>query len=114
MCCARKAGLFWTLLGLLAIALGNATSSLAKESISGKDITRNLDLYLQTQVREYAFSGSVLVVQSGQVLLSKGYGKANIEWDRPNTSVTTQLQPYLNSGRQAIGSMASESRMQTT
>lgn len=34
------------------------------------------------------FSGSVLVVQKGKVLLSKGYGMANYELDVPNTPQT--------------------------
>lgn len=34
------------------------------------------------------FSGSVLVVQKGKVLLSKGYGMANYELDVPNTPKT--------------------------
>ena len=43
--------------------------------------------------------GSVLVARGDDVLLSKGYGAANLEWDIPNTpdtkfrlgSVTTQF-----------------------
>ena len=34
------------------------------------------------------FMGSVLVAQDGKVLLDKGYGFANLEWDVPNTPTT--------------------------
>lgn len=34
------------------------------------------------------FNGSVLVAEKGDVILKKGYGYANIEWDIPNTSDT--------------------------
>jgi CubicO group peptidase (beta-lactamase class C family) len=32
--------------------------------------------------------GSVLVARGTQVLFSKGYGSANLEWDVPNTPST--------------------------
>jgi CubicO group peptidase (beta-lactamase class C family) len=34
------------------------------------------------------FMGSVLVARDGQVILSRGYGFANLEWDVPNTPDT--------------------------
>jgi CubicO group peptidase (beta-lactamase class C family) len=34
------------------------------------------------------FMGTVLVAQDGKVLLDKGYGFANLEWDIPNTPTT--------------------------
>jgi CubicO group peptidase (beta-lactamase class C family) len=30
------------------------------------------------------FNGSVLVAEKGMVILKKGYGMANAEWDQPN------------------------------
>ena len=35
-----------------------------------------------------SFSGTVLVAQMGNVILNKGYGLANREWDIPNTTTT--------------------------
>jgi CubicO group peptidase (beta-lactamase class C family) len=32
--------------------------------------------------------GSILVAQNGHVLLDKGYGAANLEWQIPNSSTT--------------------------
>jgi CubicO group peptidase (beta-lactamase class C family) len=47
---------------------------------------------LDAQARAYAtlgqFSGSVAVAQDGRLLLSKGYGMANLEWGIPNTPET--------------------------
>jgi CubicO group peptidase (beta-lactamase class C family) len=43
---------------------------------------------MQARVKEDHFSGTVLVTQDGRVLLSKGYGYANLEWDLPNTART--------------------------
>src|SRR5579864_5585864 len=34
------------------------------------------------------FMGTVLVAQDGKILLDKGYGFANLEWDIPNTPTT--------------------------
>ena len=39
-------------------------------------------------VEKEGFSGSVLVAQEGEALLKKGYGRANIELDVPNTPET--------------------------
>ena len=38
--------------------------------------------------KEKPFMGTVLVERAGQVLLNKGYGSANLEWDVPNTPAT--------------------------
>jgi len=42
------------------------------------------DEYLDGLVTEQKFSGSVLVVKGGEILLKKGYGMANYELDVPN------------------------------
>jgi CubicO group peptidase (beta-lactamase class C family) len=43
---------------------------------------------VQSYVRDKAFMGAVLVARAGDVILSKGYGSANLEWDIPNTPAT--------------------------
>jgi CubicO group peptidase (beta-lactamase class C family) len=43
---------------------------------------------VQSYVAGKQFMGSVLVSQEGKVLLSKGYGFANLEWDVPNAPTT--------------------------
>jgi CubicO group peptidase (beta-lactamase class C family) len=43
---------------------------------------------VQTYVRDKTFMGTVLVARGNDVILSKGYGSANLEWDIPNTPAT--------------------------
>lgn len=47
-----------------------------------------MEQIIQSYVSDHQFMGSVLVAQHGQVLLDKGYGFANIEWQIPNSSTT--------------------------
>ena len=43
---------------------------------------------VQTYVQNKTFMGTVLVARGSEVILSKGYGSANLEWDVPNTPAT--------------------------
>ncbi len=43
---------------------------------------------MQTYVRDKSFMGTVLVARGTDVILSKGYGSANLEWAIPNTPAT--------------------------
>ena len=43
---------------------------------------------VQSYVRDKTFMGAVLVARGSDVILSKGYGSANLEWDIPNTPAT--------------------------
>jgi CubicO group peptidase (beta-lactamase class C family) len=52
-----------------------------------QDVSR-LDQVVQTYVSGKTFMGSVLVARGDQVLLSKGYGSANLEWNIPNSPAT--------------------------
>lgn len=53
-----------------------------------KEIVSKADDYINALVRLDRFSGAVLVARDGHVLLSKGYGMANLEQDVPITSQT--------------------------
>lgn len=57
-------------------------------SALAQDIGRKADEYLRENLKLERFSGSVLIAQKGQVLLSKGYGMANLELNIPNTPQT--------------------------
>lgn len=72
---ARSAGftLVFLLLSLVAVA---------------QDAAQKADELINAYVKQGGFSGSVLVAQNGKVILSKGYGMANYEWDIPNTPQT--------------------------
>lgn len=43
---------------------------------------------VQSYVRDKTFMGTVLVARGSDVILSEGYGSANLEWDIPNTAAT--------------------------
>src|SRR6266699_250185 len=47
-----------------------------------------MDQVVQTYVQNKTFMGTVLVARGTDVVLSKGYGSANLEWDIPNTPST--------------------------
>jgi CubicO group peptidase (beta-lactamase class C family) len=47
-----------------------------------------LDQVVQTYVQNNGFMGSVLVARDATVMLNKGYGSANLEWNIPNAPTT--------------------------
>ena len=49
-----------------------------------QDVSR-LDQVVQSYVSNKTFMGSVLVARGTEVLLDKGYGSANLEWNIPNS-----------------------------
>ncbi len=51
-------------------------------------LTQRLDDYVKTVVKRTHFSGTVLVTNDERVLLSKGFGMANLEHSEPNTIKT--------------------------
>ena len=62
------------------IKLNNSSNSVS--------LTKEIETYLQTFLDDNLFMGSVLVTRGQEVLLSKGYGMANLEHNIPNTSYT--------------------------
>lgn len=52
-----------------------------------QDIAR-MEQVVQSYTANRQFMGSVLVAKGPEVLLSKGYGSANLEWDVPNSPTT--------------------------
>ena len=69
---------------ILAVLL--TASCLAQDKTSTADVAR-MEQVIKAHVPS-RFMGSVLVAQDGKVLLNKGYGFANLEWDIPNTPTT--------------------------
>ncbi|MEP6513789.1 MAG: serine hydrolase [Parafilimonas sp.] len=53
-----------------------------------KNYSQLLEQYMQAQVNVKSFSGSVLVMKHDKVLLEKGYGMADLEWNVLNTPET--------------------------
>jgi len=54
---------------------------------NAQDVAR-MEQLIRASVDNKTFMGSVLVARGDQVLLSKGYGSANLEWNIPNTPTT--------------------------
>jgi CubicO group peptidase (beta-lactamase class C family) len=52
-----------------------------------QDVSR-MDEVVQYNVSNKKFMGSVLVARSEEILLNKGYGSANLEWNIPNSPAT--------------------------
>ncbi len=68
-------------------ALLFASSLLGQSAIPDTPAGR-MDQIVQSYVSNKQFMGSVLVARGNEVLFSKGYGSANLEWEIPNTSST--------------------------
>jgi CubicO group peptidase (beta-lactamase class C family) len=71
---------------LAAILLMSATC--LAQNAPAQNLQNRMDEIVQTFVANKQFMGAVLVARGDEVLLSKGYGSANLEWDIPNTSTT--------------------------
>ena len=56
--------------------------------MSKQTIVKTLDTYLQACLANRYFMGSVLVARKDEVLLSKGYGMANLEHSVRNSPQT--------------------------
>ena len=53
-----------------------------------QELTTRMDEAVKTLAGDRRYMGSVLVARAGEVILSRGYGFANLEWDIPNTPDT--------------------------
>src|SRR6478735_11075090 len=69
---------------ILAVVL--TASCLAQDKVPNASVAR-MEQIIQASVPKQ-FMGTVLVAQDGKVLLDKGYGFANLEWEIPNTPTT--------------------------
>ena len=65
-----------------------AVFSCAAQTPPATELAAQLDDYLSGLVKQNRFSGAVLVARDGRVLLTKGYGFANLELEVPNTPQT--------------------------
>jgi len=70
--------LFITLFLILALSMVSFSQTLEEK----------VDEYINPHIQMEKFSGSILIAQKGEILLSKGYGMANYEHNVPNTPHT--------------------------
>ena len=71
-------------IGLLILAFLSA----CKCDPGAENLNKQIDEYMKAATELGRFSGSILVAQEGKVIISKGYGFANLEHDVPNTPET--------------------------
>src|SRR4051812_22034992 len=71
---------------LIVILCSFVTLGLTAQNNTSK--AKRADSLLTAFAKQNKFTGSVLIAQKGKVLLSKGYGMADIGHDVPNTSTT--------------------------
>jgi CubicO group peptidase (beta-lactamase class C family) len=64
-----------------------AILALTAAPASAQDIAR-MEQVIQAAVDKKTFMGSVLVARGNEILLNKGYGQADLEWEIPNTPTT--------------------------
>jgi len=69
----------------ISVALVSASFSADKAANALPDA---MDAYMQARVKANDFSGTVLVARKGNILLSRGYGEANREWQVPSSPTT--------------------------
>lgn len=75
---------------LVAIAAAPAAAS-RPDATSGavpRDFAARVDSCVAPHVADGSFMGAVLVARNGRVLFERGYGRANLEWDVPDTPRT--------------------------
>lgn len=78
------------------IFIGIYVNALASERVEAlhsdvtylQGLTQQLDAYMQALTKLNRFSGTVIVAKKNTILLNRGYGFANCEFDVPNTSQT--------------------------
>jgi len=73
---------------LNAILMLLITNCVAQTNASDRDLVTKVDEYMTATTKSGLFMGSILVAQNGKVLVSRGYGMANLEWNVPNTPQT--------------------------
>ncbi len=76
----------WIAAAGAVMSLLSAVAAKAQESSQAKapDVARMAQI-VESYAKSGQFMGSVLVAQNGRVLLDKGYGDANLEWQIPNS-----------------------------
>lgn len=72
--------------GLIALTICSWTGRLLPVcAAQAPDNVQRMDEIVQSYVTGKQFMGSVLVARDGQMLLDKGYGAANLEWQIPDS-----------------------------
>src|SRR5262249_44817126 len=73
---------------LAAACLAQSNVQKPQDNASGKIDLARMEQIAQSYTPDKRFMGAVLVAKDGKILLSKGYGFANLEWEIANTPTT--------------------------
>jgi len=76
------------LIAVITLCLAITPASLAQTKPASDELQAKVDERLNGLVKTGGFSGAVLIAREGRVLVSKGYGMANLEDETPNTPQT--------------------------
>jgi CubicO group peptidase (beta-lactamase class C family) len=98
-------------LPVLSLASALAAASLAVSSAAGahrspsprSNLTARLDAAVHNEVAKDSFRGSVLVARGSRVLLSRGYGEADLTRQIPDTPTTRFRVGSLTKSFSALG-----------
>src|SRR5262249_29567766 len=88
-CHAGREPMFRRIVITLTLAAAGLAQDKAQDKppVPDKDGVARMEQVVQSFVPKQ-FMGTVLVAQDGKVLLDKGYGFANLEWEIPNSPTT--------------------------
>src|SRR5262245_40125279 len=74
-------------INLRVLAVGFVVWACAAGSALAEDVAR-MEEVVQARVKDSSFMGSVLVARDAEIVLNKGYGFANVEWQISNSPAT--------------------------
>lgn len=83
---------------------------LARQKVPARTVVFRADQHLNALARQGRFSGSVLLARGGRVLMSRGYGMANLEYEIPNIPQTKFLLASLTKPFTAMAIMMLQER----
>lgn len=72
-------------LGICLICMLLFTSGVFSQTKLQKDFKQKLDQYFSIHAKNKNFSGNIIVAKNEKILFGKSYGKANYEWNIPQT-----------------------------
>src|ERR1035437_4211178 len=72
---------------ILSLVLGSVLPAAMAPDVMAPDVTR-MDQVAQSFTANNQFMGCILVARGDEVLISRGYGSANLEWNIANTPTT--------------------------
>lgn len=79
---------FYTMRVFISVAL--LLSMITQQSLAQKDYRARIDSFLEAQIREFHIPAlSAVIVDNGQIKYMRTYGKANLEYNIPNTDTTS-------------------------